>query len=209
MIELKIIACVLIGYLLGSSNLAYYLSKAKKIDLRGEGSGNYGTSNAFMLLGAKLGVLVAIHDIGKAVISVVLAMLLFPDVVYLPAVAGVSAVIGHIFPFYIKFKGGKGFAPYIGLAVALNWKVGLIIVAVAVALILISNYMVFGTMATILSLPISLAIHNDWIALALASAVTIIIILKHIENFVKIKNGTEFKVRDVIFKKKSEESNEN
>ena len=202
--ELKILVVVLIGYLLGSSNLAYYLSKAKNVDLKANGTGNYGTSNAFVLLGAKLGVMVAVHDIGKAVLSVVLAKIIFPGDVILPEIAGASCVLGHIFPFYIKFSGGKGLAPCLGAWVALNWQLGIILVVLVVLAIFITNYMVSGTMLTILSLPIIYAVHQDWICMAIMLFVTFIIVIKHIENFVNIKNGTEFKVRDVIFNKKKE-----
>ena len=130
---MKFIAVILLGYLLGCSNMAWYLAKLQKADLRGNGSGNLGASNAVVLLGWKAGALTAVHDIGKAVLAVLLAGWLLPGLAYAPAAAGVSCVLGHIFPFWLKFKGGKGFASFWGMTLALNWKLA---IAVAVAIVL-------------------------------------------------------------------------
>ena len=116
---------VLIGYLLGSLNLATLLAKLKGVDLRAGGSGNPGTANTVSLMGWKAGVLVGAHDIGKAILAVWLCMRLFPDLPYCGAVAGVACVLGHIFPFYMGFRGGKGFAAYLGMTAALNWRFAL------------------------------------------------------------------------------------
>ena len=99
---------VFLGYLLGSSNLAYYLSRIRKHDIRKSGTGNLGASNATVLFGWKAGVSVALHDVGKAVLAVIIARGLFPNLENAGAVAGVAAVLGHIFPVWLNFKGGKG-----------------------------------------------------------------------------------------------------
>ena len=99
---------ILIGYLIGTSNMATYLAALKKVDLRAGGSGNPGASNAMILMGWKSGILVGVHDIGKAVAAVLLAEHLFPETVLAGIVAGVACVFGHMFPFYLKFRGGKG-----------------------------------------------------------------------------------------------------
>ena len=105
---------ILGGYLLGCSNMALYLSVIKKVDIRAGGSGNLGASNAVILMGWGAGVLTAVHDIGKAILAVIAARMIFPELEHIGAVAGVSCVLGHIYPFYLKFKGGKGFASYLG-----------------------------------------------------------------------------------------------
>ena len=137
----------LAAYLLGTSNMAYYLAKWKRADLRSGGSGNLGASNATVLLGWRAGVLVAVHDIGKSALAVFLAQLLFPDTAFIGATAGVASVLGHIFPFYLKFRGGKGFASYIGMSLVLNWKVALAVLALMVVLTVVTDYIVVGTMA--------------------------------------------------------------
>ena len=97
---MKYILAILLGYFLGCSSMSFYLSKWKKVDNRSHGSKNLGASNAMILMGWKAGILVALHDIGKAALAVILAQIIFPNVVNIGAVAGVAAVFGHIFPFY-------------------------------------------------------------------------------------------------------------
>ena len=135
---------IIIGYLLGCSSMSYYISKFKKVNLQEKGSKNLGTSNTMAVLGWKYGVLVGIHDIGKSIIAVVLAKYLFPDLELAGFLAGIASVLGHIFPFYLKFKGGKGFASYFGMTLALNWKLALIVALVVVILTLITDYIVVG-----------------------------------------------------------------
>ena len=117
----------LIGYGLGCSNMAVYLAALKGVDLRAGGSGNPGASNAMILMGWKAGVIVGLHDIGKAVAAVLVCELLFPAAPLAGAVGGVACVLGHMFPFYLRFHGGKGFASYLGMALALNWRAALVI----------------------------------------------------------------------------------
>ena len=145
---------MLLGYLLGCSNLAYYLSKAAKKDIRKDGSVNLGASNATILFGWRAGVAVAVHDAGKALLAVILAKLLFPHLEYAGAAAGVAAVLGHVFPFYLKFKGGKGTASFIGLTLALNWKLALAVLAILVLATIITDYIVIGTFSAIVTVPV-------------------------------------------------------
>ena len=125
-IIIKILIACSIGYLLGTSNMAYYLGKFKKVDLRAGGSGNLGASNAVILLGKKAGILTFLHDVGKTILAVYLVHILFPESAFLHIVAGVTSIYGHIFPFYLKFKGGKGFASFMGLLLAIDWRLFLI-----------------------------------------------------------------------------------
>ena len=187
---------ILGAYLLGSSNLALYLFKWKKVDARNNGSGNLGASNATVLLGWSAGIAVAIHDIGKAAVSVILARILFPNLEYAGAAAGVACVLGHIFPFYLKFRGGKGFASYLGMTLALNWKFAIVILVLVGVAMVVTDYIVAGTTLTILSTPVYMGIitHNLILALILCIA-TAVIIYKHRDNYVRIWNGTEIGLR--------------
>ena len=188
-----------LGYLLGNSSMALYLSKLRGINMRAGGSGNLGASNAVQLIGFKAGVLVALHDIGKAVLAVWLAQRLFPAVPYIGAVAGVCSVMGHIFPFYLNFKGGKGFASYFGVTLALNWKLALILAVVVLAVTLITDYIVLGTVATTLSAPICLGVmQRDWILPAILLAASAVIWYNHRENLVRIYHGTEYGLRGAL-----------
>ena len=191
-------AAILLSYLIGSSSMSWYLSKIKKVNLRAGGSGNLGASNAVALMGWKAGILVGIHDIGKSILAVLLAQMLFPGVEYIGAVAGVSSVLGHIFPFYLKFKGGKGFASYLGMTIALNWRLALVILLIVVLVTLITDYIVVGTVTTVLSVPTYLGItSHSWILAAILCVATVVILYKHRENYVRIYNGTELGFRGV------------
>ena len=189
----------MLAYLLGCSNMALYLSRLKKVNFRDKGSGNLGASNATLLLGWRAGVLVALHDAGKAFLAVLLCRWLFPNMEYVGAVGGIACVLGHIFPFYLKFKGGKGFASYIGMTFALNWKLAMAILIAAVLITVITDYIVFGTLATIISVPAYLGITRHSLILALILLVgTVVIVLKHRENFVRIAKKTEPGLRCAI-----------
>ena len=187
------------AYLLGCSNMALYIAKMKKVEIRAGGSGNLGASNATALLGWRAGITVALHDIGKAALAVILARLCCPDAPCIGAVAGVATVLGHIFPFYLKFKGGKGFASFIGMTLALNWKLGLGIMALVLLVTVITDYIVVGTTLTIVTVPVWLGIAEHSLLLALILCIaTAVIVYKHRMNYVRIWNGTEIGLRSVM-----------
>lgn len=199
MYHLGYLAVVLGAYLLGSSSMAFYLSKLAKKDVRNNGSGNLGASNTLVLLGWQAGVLVGIHDIGKAVLAVLLAWWLFPTLPYAPVLAGVACILGHIYPFYLKFKGGKGLASYIGMTIVLNWKLALFVLVVLVVVTLISNYIVAGTVSTIVLVPVgTLILTGDVITALILCIPTVVMLFKHRENFVRIRNGTEVGLRSAV-----------
>ena len=193
---LKYFLVILSAYVIGSSSMSYYLAKINKVDLRSKGSKNLGASNAMILMGWKAGILVGIHDIGKSALAVILANTLVPELPYIGAIAGVASVLGHIFPFYLKFKGRKGFASFIGMALALNWKFTLILLVVLVLVTLITDYIVVGTVTIITSFPIYMGFDSrGYITPLILLIATAVIIYKHRENFVRIYKGTEIGFR--------------
>lgn len=184
------------AYALGCSNMAFYLSKLHKVDFRGGGSGNLGASNATILMGWKAGILVAIHDAGKALLAVLLANLLFPNLPNVGAVAGVAAVLGHIFPAPLRFRGGKGFASYVGMTLALNWKFALVVLGIVVLVTVITDYIVVGTTTTVLLVPSYLGwAHRSFLLTGILLIGTLVILYKHRENYVRMANGTEIGLR--------------
>lgn len=193
-----VIACV-IGYILGCSNLAHLLAKLKGVDLTSGGSGNPGASNATILMGWRAGILVAIHDAGKALLAVILAKILFSEVDGVGVVAGAACVLGHIFPIFLKFKGGKGFASYIGMMLALDWKFALIVIAAVILITIVLDYLVLGTTFTVVSLPVYLIIVSaGLIAILAACTASAVIIFMHRKNYVRIYKGTEIGLRSTI-----------
>ena len=141
-------------------------------------------------------VTVAIHDIGKAALAVMLCRWMFPDLEHAGAAAGVASVLGHIFPFYLKFKGGKGLASYFGMTLALNWKLALIVAVVLVLVTVITDYISLAAISTVILVPTytGLVVHNTVMAWILAVA-TAVMLYKHWENIVRIATHQEIGLR--------------
>ena len=189
------IAILLLAYLMGCSNMALYLSKYKGIDLRAAGSGNLGASNAMVLMGWGPGVIVAVHDIGKALLAVVLARHFGQGLPFIAAAAGVACVLGHMFPFFLRFRGGKGFASYLGMTLALNWKFALLVMVIVALVTFISDYIVVGTVTTVVLVPAYMAFTHGLYFSAILCIATAAILIKHRENYVRFYRGTEIGLR--------------
>ena len=190
---------ILAAYLMGSSNMAYYLSRAKQVDIRKNGSGNLGASNATVLFGWGAGVLVAVHDIGKAFLAVLLAKWLLPPLAYAGVVAGVACVLGHIFPFYLNFKGGKGLASFIGMMAALSWKAALVLVVLLVAVTLLTDFIALGTISVSLAGPAALwFVGYSMMPVLILSIATLVMVFKHRDNIVRIRNKQEIGLLSTI-----------
>ena len=193
------LTAIALGYLLGCSNLAYYISRVRKHDIRKSGTGNLGASNATVLFGWKAGISVALHDAGKALLAALLAKGLFPELEYAGAAAGVAAVLGHNFPFYLKFKGGKGTASFVGLTLALNWKLALAVLAILILATVITDYIVIGTFSIIVTVPtyIGLFAHNV-VLMAIICIASFAIFFKHWENIGRLIRKEEIGLRSTM-----------
>lgn len=188
---------ILGAYLLGSVSMAYFLTKRKNIDARTSGSGNLGASNTKVLLGWGPAVIVALHDIGKGVVAVLLARLLFPELEYVGAAAGVACILGHIFPFYLGFRGGKGLATYLGVTAALDWRVAIGVALLLVVITLVTNYIALGTIAVSIVVPVVMDILTGNVVLVLILCIaTVVMLFKHWENIQRIRQGTEIGLRE-------------
>lgn len=199
------IGFILLGYLIGSSSMSFYISRAKKINLKEEGSKNLGASNTLALMGKKAGLAVLVHDVLKSFFVILIIRLCmkvpYNQVGWLLAAGGIFAVVGHIFPFYLKFKGGKGFATYIGVVMGLDWRLFLGIVVLIVVAAFITDYIVAGTFSTITVAPVYFLFRQEWLVAAVLLAGSLLILYKHRENIVSIKNGKEMKVRSAFANK--------
>ena len=189
---------VLGGYLLGCSSMAYYVSRWKKVNLSTNGSGNLGASNTTILLGWRMGILVALHDIFKGAAAVLLAKWLLPDLTYAPVAAGCACVMGHLYPFYLKGKGGKGFASYMGMLLALDWRLGLALIGVSLLVTFLSDYIVVGTLTTVVVGPFWIGFTQSWVSAVIMLAVTAVIFYKHRENLHRILRGSEVGLRSTL-----------
>lgn len=189
---------VLGGYLLGCSSMAYYVSRWKKVNLSTNGSRNLGASNTTILLGWRMGILVALHDIFKGAAAVLLAKWLLPDLTYAPVAAGCACVMGHMYPFYLKGKGGKGFASYMGMLLALDWRLGLALIGVSLLVTFLSDYIVVGTLTTVVVGPVWIGFTQSWVSAGIMLAVTAVIFYKHREKLHRILRGSEVGLRSTL-----------
>ncbi len=119
---MNLLCCVFGSYLLGSLNPAHFLSWLKGFDIRDRGTRNAGATNSMFTLGFGYGVLVLLFDLSKAFASVQIVSMLFPRYAYLPILSGLACTLGHIFPFYLHFRGGKGVACLAGVVLGLTPK---------------------------------------------------------------------------------------
>lgn len=130
----EIVISGIVGYLLGCFQTSIFIGKIfKGIDIREHGSQNAGASNTTVVLGLSYGLLTTFFDILKAVVAVLVVRWLFPGDVLFQVLAGTATVVGHIFPVFFRFRGGKGVASLIGMTLALNPWVGLVITAISIA----------------------------------------------------------------------------
>lgn len=191
-----------IGYAFGCLNLAYFLARVRGFDIREKGSNNAGASNATITMGLKTGVAVGVHDIAKSCLAALLAGFLLPDLPYAAVVAGVAAVLGHIFPFYLRFRGGKGLASFLGLILALDWRFFLAAILVLLVITLVTDYIALGTFTAIVSFPAYLFLrHMGMILVALVSVASAVILWKHMENIRRLAAGKEIGLRRAMSKK--------
>lgn len=194
---------LLLGYLLGIVNPAALIAYIKKVDLRKSGTKNLGATNVSLSIGKKWGVFVMFFDIGKAYLAVKLAAFLFPDLAIAGLVAGSGAVVGHVFPVQLKFKGGKGSATFGGMILALDPMLFVTLLVFGIIVVLITGYTFLIPVSASAVAPLCVGLYTK----SLAAAVILLLIsalmhLKHIENFKRIPQGTEATLRDVINKHK-------
>lgn len=144
------IICLLAGYLFGLIQTGYLYGKAHKIDIRNHGSGNSGTTNALRVMGAKAGAVVFFGDFLKSLLPCLLIRVIFkdkPELVYLLMMyTGLGVILGHNYPFYLRFKGGKGIAATAGLIVATDLRMTLLCFVAFLSIVIITRYVSLGSL---------------------------------------------------------------
>lgn len=192
--------CLCIGYCIGCIETAYVVGKIWKVDLRQHGSGNLGTTNALRVLGKKAGAVVFIGDILKSVIAFLICRAIFRDEWNLAGVYGsVGAVLGHNYPFYLKFKGGKGIAVMIGMTAAMAFSMDIRLAfpnaIIGFGMAFATRYVSVGSLLFALTLPIStylLGFPREMFLLTVC--VSALAFWRHRGNIKKLLNGTENKL---------------
>ncbi len=190
------VLCVAIGYLIGCFQTAFILGKYKeRIDIRNYGSGNSGTTNVIRTMGWKAGVITFLADFLKAVLAVLLCKALFNSNI-LGFYAGLGVVIGHNWPVFLNFKGGKGIASTLGLLVATDWRVGLIAIGIMGIVIGISRFVSLGSILMVISVPISMYfMHTNEIEYLIVGLILMgSALYQHRENIKRLLSGSENKL---------------
>ena len=210
MIAVKLGIIAILSYLLGSLNFGVILSNTvKKEDVRDSGSGNAGTTNMMRTYGKTLGLLTIAGDILKVMVAIWIAFKIldveelkitldnasdYPQVV-LKSFAGLFAVLGHIFPCFFKFKGGKGVATSGGMVIMIDWRIALILLIIFALIILITKYVSLGSILMAVFYPVFIGIfYKDIILVLIATVFTIIVVVAHRENVKRLINHTENKI---------------
>jgi len=188
----KILCCALIGYAVGIINPSYIISRIHGFDIRKKGSGNAGASNAVIVLGKTIGAICALFDIAKAAFVVWFCSWLFPDVWLAFAVSGAACILGHIFPFYMNFRGGKGLACLGGVILMFDIRVFGALLLAEIIVLAITNYLCFVPITASVAYPViyGLMRWDIWGALIFGVA-AVVMFFKHIENLKRIVAGQE------------------
>lgn len=209
------ILCILIGYAAGIFQTGYIYGKMQNIDIRKYGSGNAGTTNTLRTLGLKAGAVTFIGDCGKAVLAIFITWFFFheqyPDTMKLLTMyTGLGAVLGHNYPFYMKFKGGKGIACTTGVILAFHWQMAPLCIGLFIVVVLLTRYVSLGSILLVTAFFIELVVFGQlgYLPVAdtylpeiyvLGAILTLMAIWRHRTNVKRLLSGTENKLK--LFKK--------
>lgn len=196
---MEVLGCMTIGYLLGSLSPAALLSKIKNVNLREKGTKNLGASNAMIVLGKVYGLIVMVLDIAKAYIAAKIAKLLFPRYILAAMIAALGAVLGHIFPFYMHFRGGKGLAAFGGMVMAYEPWLFAFLLSFGLVLMYIFNCSVVMPMFAAFVFPLYVWFTSGSLSMtAVAVIASVIIVIKHWSNIALVRSGKEINIRRTI-----------
>ena len=189
---MEVLIISILSYLMGSMPFGFILTKVfLKKDIRDIGSGNIGATNALRVGNKSLGYGTLFLDIIKAIIPVVYVKLNYPDYIF---IASLCVFLGHIFPIWLKFKGGKGVATYVGILFSINLTIGFVFIGVWFFTFLISKYSSLSSLFGSLSIPIYLFFFTNQ-NLVFFSIMFILILYTHRENVKRLKNKEESKTK--------------
>lgn len=202
------IIVAVIAYLLGSISFSVIISKKMAgFDVRQKGSGNAGTTNVLRTVGKKAAIITLIGDVLKGVIAILVAFLVGKwfsglDNALLIQLAGIFVILGHTFPVFFKFKGGKGIATALGVLLMTNWQIGLICLVFALILMALTRMVSVGSIAAAILFPVLVMFigenyivpANNWSYLVYSIIIALLVIFNHRTNIKRIFSGTENKL---------------
>lgn len=199
------IVIAIIAYLIGSVNFSVIISKKMAgFDLREKGSGNAGSTNVLRTVGKKAAAITLVCDILKGVVAIFIAKVTGEiwkdlDAALLVQIAGILVVIGHTFPVFFKFKGGKGVATSLGVLVTTNWQIGLICLVFALVLMILTQMVSVGSIAAAILYPVlTIFITQNYIVpgsyIISSIILAVLVVFNHRANVKRILSGTENKI---------------
>lgn len=202
------IICLAIGYVFGLFQTGYIYGKMHNIDIRQYGSGNAGTTNALRVLGKKAGLIVFIGDAFKTIFACLAARLIFAghaDLDLLSLYAGFGAILGHNFPFYLNFKGGKGIAATAGILASTDWRMCVVCGTIFVVTVAVTRYVSLGSILVVIAFFVMAVVFGsagDYTISAgsltefyiLAGVIMVMAIWRHRANIKRLMTGTENKL---------------
>lgn len=199
------IVVTIIAYLLGSISFSVIISKKMTgFDVREKGSGNAGSTNVLRTVGKKAAILTLICDCLKGIVAILIAVLASKivkgtDAGLLVQLAGVAVVIGHTFPIFFKFKGGKGVATSLGVLLIINWQIGLICLVFALTLMALTRFVSLGSVSAAILFPIlTIFIQENYIVpgnyIIFGVVLAAIVVFNHRANVKRLLTGTENKL---------------
>ena len=179
------------SYLMGSIPFGLILTKIfLKKDIRDIGSGNIGATNVLRTGNKLIGYLTLVLDITKAIIPVIYVKINFPELIY---IASLCAFLGHVFPIWLKFKGGKGVATYVGILFSINISLGIVFISCWMIIFLLSKYSSLSSIVASLSVPVYLLIEGNIDTVIFFIIMFVLIFFTHRENIKRLKNKEESK----------------
>ncbi len=199
------IIVAVIAYLLGSISFSVIISKKMAgFDVREKGSGNAGSTNVLRTVGKKAAILTLICDVLKGVVAVLIATLVGKiwkelDGALLVQLAGIFVIIGHTFPIFFKFKGGKGVATSLGVLLITNWQIGLICLVFALVLMVLTQMVSVGSIGAAILYPVlTLFISQNYIVpgtyIISSIIIAILVVFNHRSNVKRLLSGTENRI---------------
>jgi glycerol-3-phosphate acyltransferase PlsY len=188
------LVAVVVAYLLGSIPFAFLAGRANGVDLRTVGSGNLGAANVFRNLGRRWGIAVMAADIGKGVVAVVIARLISDDP--WPAIAAGAAMAGHVFPVWLRFKGGKGVAVGGGAMIGLVPLAAAILLGIWLVVLLATRYSSLASItAAVAATPLTIAMGYPWSSVAFAAAGAAAVLVLHRGNIARLLRREESRIQ--------------
>ena len=192
----------LIAYFIGSISFSVIFSrKFAGFDVREKGSGNAGTTNVLRAVGKKAAAITLVCDILKGVVAIGIAIIASKiwkevDVEILKYLAGFFAILGHTFPIFFEFRGGKGVATALGVLITLNWKIGLICLVFGVILIALTKMVSVGSIMSAILFPVLIVFMGGikFEAIIISILIAMLVVFNHRANIQRLKNGTENKL---------------